>query len=138
MEVKELQPIVNFIWTVADDILRDIYTKGKYRDVILPMTVIRRIDIILEPTKERILNTYNQYKDKLDNLDSLLTGKKLGSGHVFYNHSNYTLSKLLEDPNNIRVNFENYLDGFSSNVQDIIQCFILKFLKMYFLNFFIF
>lgn len=123
MEVKELKPIINFIWTVADDILRDIYTKGKYRDVILPMTVIRRIDIILEPTKDRVINTYNQYKDKLDNLDSLLTGKKLGSGHVFYNRSNYTLAKLLEDPDNIRANFENYLDGFSSNVQDIINKF---------------
>lgn len=123
MEVKELQPIINFIWTVADDILRDIYTKGKYRDVILPMTVIRRIDIILEPTKDRVINTYNQYKDKLDNLDSLLTGKKLGSGHVFYNRSNYTLAKLLEDPDNIRANFENYLDGFSLNVQDIINKF---------------
>lgn len=123
MEVTELKPIINFIWTVADDILRDIYTKGKYRDIILPMTVIRRIDVILEPTKDRVLNTYDQYKDKLDNLDSLLTGKKLGSGHVFYNRSNFTLEKLLEDPNNIRANFENYLDGFSSNVQDIISKF---------------
>ena len=123
MQVKELQPIINFIWTVADDILRDIYTKGKYRDIILPMTVLRRLDVILEPTKDRVLSTYNQYKDKLDNLDSLLTGKKMGSGHVFYNHSNYTLTKLLEDPDNIRANFENYLDGFSSNVQDIINKF---------------
>ena len=55
MEVKELQPIINFIWTLADDILRDIYKKGKYRDVILPMTLIRRIDIILEPTKDRVI-----------------------------------------------------------------------------------
>jgi type I restriction enzyme M protein len=123
MEVKDLQPIINFIWTVADDVLRDVYTKGKYRDIILPMTVIRRLDTILEPTKDRVIQTYNQYKDKLDNLDSLLTGSKFGSGHVFYNHSNFTLQKLLDDPNNIRANFENYLDGFSSNVQDIIGKF---------------
>lgn len=123
MEVRDLQPIINFIWTVADDVLRDVYTKGKYRDIILPMTVIRRLDTILEPTKDKVIQTYNQYKDKLDNLDSLLTGSKFGSGHVFYNHSNYTLQKLLDDPNNIRANFENYLDGFSSNVQDIINKF---------------
>jgi type I restriction enzyme M protein len=123
MEVKDLQPVINFIWTVADDVLRDVYTKGKYRDIILPMTVIRRLDTILEPTKDKVIQTYNQYKDKLDNLDSLLTGSKFGSGHVFYNHSNYTLQKLLDDPNNIRANFENYLDGFSSNVQDIINKF---------------
>jgi len=123
MEVKDLQPIINFIWSVADDVLRDIYTKGKYRDIILPMTVIRRLDTILEPTKDRVIQTYNEYKDKLENLDSLLTGSKFGSGHVFYNYSNFTLQKLLDDPNNIRANFENYLDGFSPNVQDIISKF---------------
>lgn len=123
MEVKDLQPIINFIWSVADDVLRDVYTKGKYRDIILPMTVIRRLDTILEPTKDRVIQTYNQYKDKLENLDSLLTGSKFGSGHVFYNYSNFTLQKLLDDPNNIRSNFENYLDGFSPNVQDIISKF---------------
>lgn len=53
MNINQFQPIVSFIWSVADDLLRDIYVKGKYRDVILPMTILRRIDVMLEPTKER-------------------------------------------------------------------------------------
>lgn len=126
MNVQSLQPIINFIWTVADDVLRDVYTKGKYRDIILPMTVLRRLDVILLPTKNKVLKTYATYKDKLDNLDSLLTSKKFGSGHVFYNHSNYTLEKLIDEPTNIKANFENYLDGFSQNVQDIISKFKLR------------
>ncbi len=76
MEVKEFQPIINFIWSVADDLLRDVYVKGKYRDVILPMTILRRIDVILEPTKERVLKTYNTYKGKIENLEPLLCGKQ--------------------------------------------------------------
>lgn len=124
--MQNLQPIINFIWTVADDVLRDVYNKGKYRDIILPMTVLRRLDVILLPTKDKVLKTYNDYKDKLDNLDSLLTGKKFGSGHVFYNCSNYTLDKLLDEPSNVKANFENYLDGFSQNVQDIISKFKLR------------
>lgn len=121
--MKELSRIINFIWTVADDVLRDVYVKGKYRDVILPMTVIRRLDCLLEPTKEQVLSTFNNYKDKLDNLDGLLTSKKNGSGHVFYNYSPFTLSSLLNDPKKIRANFENYLNGFSQNVQEIINKF---------------
>ncbi|WP_321158702.1 type I restriction-modification system subunit M N-terminal domain-containing protein, partial [Campylobacter jejuni] len=62
MEQSQFQPIVNFIWSVADDLLRDVYVKGKYRDVILPMTIIRRIDAVLEPTKDKVLKTYNTYK----------------------------------------------------------------------------
>lgn len=126
MQTKDLQLIINFIWTVADDILRDVYPKGKYRDIILPMTVLRRLDVILLPTKDKVLQTYDKYKNKLDNLDSLLTGAKFGSGHVFYNYSNYTLEKLLDEPSNIKANFENYLDGFSDNVQDIITKFKLR------------
>ena len=76
--MKELSKIINFIWTVADDVLRDVFQRGKYRDVILPMTVIRRLDCLLEPNKEKVLNTFNTYKDKLDDLDSILTSKKTG------------------------------------------------------------
>lgn len=125
MDTAEFQPIINFIWSVADDLLRDVYVKGKYRDVILPMTVIRRLDAMLEPTKEKVLKTYNAYKDKLENVDSLLTGSQ-GSGMSFYNHSNFTLRSLCDDPRNIRANFENYLDGFSPNLQDIIAKFKFK------------
>lgn len=125
MNLEAHNDMVNFIWKVADD-LRDHYVKGKYRDVILPMTVIRRLDLVLAPTKQKVLDTYNAYKDKLDNPNSILTSEKFGSGYSFYNHSNFTLESLLNDPSNIRINFENYLDGFSPNVKDIIAKFKFK------------
>ncbi len=87
------------------------------------MVVIRRLDLLLEPTKDQVLNTFSEYKDKLQNLDSLLTNSKHGSGLAFYNTSKFTLKKLLDDPKNLRSNFENHLNGFSENVQDIISKF---------------
>lgn len=123
LNTQSLQPVINFLWTVADDVLVNTYQKGKYKDVILPMVVIRRLDLLLEPTKEQVLKTFNEYKSKLQNLDSLLTNSKHGSGLAFYNSSKFTLKKLLDDPKNLRSNFENYLNGFSENVQDIIKQF---------------
>ncbi len=122
MEIKELQPIVNFIYSVADDVLVNYYEKAKYKDIILPMTVIRRLDVVLEPTKEKVVEVYKQYKDKLDDMDDLLGGKN-GSNLGFHNHSNFTLKSLLDDPSNIKSNFENYLNGFSADVQDILEKF---------------
>ncbi|HCF63105.1 MAG TPA: SAM-dependent DNA methyltransferase [Chitinophagaceae bacterium] len=123
LNTQSLQPVINFLWTVADDVLVNNYQKGKYKDVILPMVVIRRLDLLLEPTKEQVLKTFTEYKAKLQNLDSLLTNSKHGSGLAFYNTSKFTLKKLLDDPKNLRSNFENYLNGFSENVQDIIKQF---------------
>lgn len=125
MEQSQFQPIVNFIWSVADDLLRDVYVKGKYRDVILPMTIIRRIDAVLEPTKDKVLKTYNTYKDEFENLESLLGGKQ-GNKLGFFNYSRFNLQTLLNDPKNIRINFENYLDCFSENIKDIILKFKFK------------
>ncbi len=122
MDTKNLQPIVNFIYSVADDVLVNYYEKAKYKDIILPMTVIRRLDAVLEPTKEKTLKLYNEYKDKLDSTDTLLGGKN-GSALGFSNHSAFTLASLLDDPNNIKGNFENYLNGFSQNIQDILEKF---------------
>lgn len=123
---KNLSPIINFIWSVADDVLVHAYKKGKYGDVILPMTVIRRLDLALEPTKDKVHKTFNAYKDRLDDLDFLLKSQKDGSGRQFYNTSRFTLKSLLDDPKNIRINFEDYLDGFSPNVQDIINKFSFR------------
>lgn len=120
MDTAQFQPIINFIWGVADDLLRDIYVKGKYRDVILPMSVLRRLDVVLQPTKANVIKTYNLIKDQIENPELALTGESKCS---FYNYSNFTLDSLLDDPKNIRANFENYLDGFSSNIQDIINKF---------------
>lgn len=123
INTQALQPIINFLFSVADDVLVNTYQKGKYKDVILPMVVIRRLDLLLEPTKDKVLETYNQYKDQMQNLDALLTNQKLGSGFAFYNTSPFTLKKILQNPTNIRSNFEDYLNGFSENVQDIIKQF---------------
>jgi type I restriction enzyme M protein len=120
---QSLQPLIQFIYSVADQILINTYEPSKYKDVILPMTVIRRLDAVLEPTKDRVLETNEKYKGKLNDLTALLTSKQNGSGQAFYNTSPYTLKKLLEDPKNLRSNFENYLNGFSDNVQDIISKF---------------
>ena len=125
MQIHQFQPIISFIWSVADDLLRDVYVKGKYRDVILPMTILRRLDAILEPTKDKVLETYNKHKDKIDK-DTLNTLLCKTSEATFYNHSNFTLKKLLDDPKNIRINFENYLEGFSENIKDIITKFKFK------------
>lgn len=119
MNVNQFQPIINFIWSVADDLLRDVYVKGKYRDVILPMTILRRIDVILKPTKDKVIKLYHKLKSHTDNFDAL--GGNQGSGMKFYNYSNFTLETLLNDPKDIRINFENYLNSFSPNIEDIIS-----------------
>ncbi|MBS4235409.1 type I restriction-modification system subunit M [Campylobacter vulpis] len=125
MQIHQFQPIISFIWSVADDLLRDVYVKGKYRDVILPMTILRRLDVILEPTKDKVLKTYTKHKDMQDK-DTLNTLLCNASETTFYNHSHFTLKKLLDDPKNIRINFENYLEGFSENIKDIIAKFKFK------------
>ncbi|WP_270977719.1 type I restriction-modification system subunit M [Campylobacter upsaliensis] len=125
MQIHQFQPIISFIWSVADDLLRDVYVKGKYRDVILPMTILRRLDAILEPTKDKVLETYNEDKDIADE-DTLKDLLCKTSEATFYNHSHFTLKKLLNDPKNIRINFENYLEGFSENIKDIITKFKFK------------
>ncbi|XGQ70591.1 N-6 DNA methylase [Campylobacter hepaticus] len=124
MDVNQFQSIVNFIWSVADDLLRDVYTKSKYRDIILPMTIIRRIDALLEPKKDEAIKIYNQYKDQIQNLDTFPIVKELWGGGI--NYSQFTLQTLLNDPKNIRINFENYLDCFTGNIKDIISKFKFK------------
>jgi len=123
LDTQSLQPIINFIWTVADDVLINKYLENQYQDVILPMTVLRRLDLALEPTKDQVLKTHNEFKSKMDNLSGLLTSKDHGSGLEFYNTSPYTMKMLLDDPKSIDSNFLDYLNGYSENVQDIIQKF---------------
>ena len=123
INTKDLDPLIRFIYSIADDHLINTYEPSRYKDVILPMTVIRRLDLVLEPTKDRVIETYNKYKDKLDNLDTILKSDKQGSGVAFYNTSPFTLKSLLNDSTNLKANFINYLDGFSPNVQDIISRF---------------
>ena len=113
--------IVNFIWGIADDVLRDVYVRGKYRDVILPMTVIRRLDCLLEPTKAAVL----KQKETLDGAGILNQEGPLrqAAKQAFYNTSQFTLRRLLDNPKQLRANFTDYLDGFSANVQEIVDKF---------------
>ncbi|MGA2120583.1 MAG: class I SAM-dependent DNA methyltransferase [Methanoregula sp.] len=115
--------IQNFIWGIADDVLRDDYVRGKYRDVILPMTVIRRIDAVLEPTKPAVLKMKESLdKAKITNQDAAL---RQASGQAFYNISPFTLRdlKARAKQQQLKADFEAYLDGFSPNVQEILDKF---------------
>lgn len=123
LNIQNLQSIINFIWTVADDVLINKYLENQYQDVILPMTVLRRLDLALEPTKDKVLKTYDEFKSKIDNLSGLLTSEQHGTGLAFYNTSKFTMKKLLADPKNIDTNLLDYLNGYSDNVQDIISKF---------------
>jgi type I restriction enzyme M protein len=123
LNTQSLQPIINFIWSVADDVLINKFLENQYQDVILPMTVLRRLDLALEPSKDKVQKTFDDFKDKIDNLSGLLASEQHGSGLAFYNTSKYTMKKLLADPKNIDDNFLDYLNGFSENVQDIITKF---------------
>ncbi len=118
--------IVGFIWSIADDCLRDVFVRGKYRDVILPMFVLRRLDCLLEPTKQKVLDevTFQQKEAGLSVLDP--AGLCEASGYVFYNTSQFTLKSLLGNPSQLEANFKNYLDGFSANVKEIIENFDLR------------
>ena len=112
--------IVNFIWQIADDVLRDHFESTKYRDVILPMTVLARIDAALLDTKSKVLAENNKYKDKVKAIEPIL---KKASWYDFYNISNFTLRSLLNQPNQIEKNFRNYINWFSENVIDILTRF---------------
>lgn len=123
MENNQLNWIANFIWGIADDVLRDIYLRGKYRDVILPMTVIRRLDAVLEGTKQAVLEMKNRLdKAGIENQDAPL---KQAAGQAFYNSSPFTLRDLRAraKQQQLKADFEAYLEGFSSNVQDILDKF---------------
>ena len=117
--------IVNFIWSIADDCLRDVFVRGKYRDVILPMFVLRRLDCLLEPTKEAVLEEVKFQREDADLPDLDPDGLKQASGYIFYNTSQFTLKSLLGNPSNLEQNFKTYIEGFSPNVKEIIENFDL-------------
>jgi type I restriction enzyme M protein len=123
MSSGDLGWITNFIWGIADDVLRDLYVRGKYRDVILPMMVLRRLDAILEPKKRAVID-----------MKAALDAKKIvhqdvalrqAAGQAFYNHSKFTMRDLKgrASQQQLKSDFEAYLDGFSPNVQEILDNF---------------
>lgn len=121
---------ISFIWSIADDCLRDVYVRGKYRDVILPMVVLRRLDALLEPTKSAVLEELVFQKDEAKFTEWDENGLRQASGYVFYNTSEWTLQRLHDTATNnqqiLQANFEDYLNGFSGNVKEIIEKFKLK------------
>jgi type I restriction enzyme M protein len=123
MDNGQLNWIVGFIWGIADDVLRDVYVRGKYRDVILPMTVIRRLDAVLEPTKEGVLKLNQQLDEAgIANKHAALCQE---AKNAFYNVSPFTLRDLRARArqHQLKADFEAYLDGFSPNVQEILDKF---------------
>ena len=123
MSNHDLHWIANYIWGIADDVLRNLYVRGKYRDVILPMTVLRRLDAVLEGSKRAVL----EMKARLDEAGLIEQDQALrqAAGQAFYNTSPFTLRDLRARANRqqLEADFRAYLDGFSPNVQDILDNF---------------
>jgi len=115
--------LVSFIWGIADDVLRDLFKRGKYPDVILPMCVIRRMDAVLEPTKQKVLDTRRMLDEA--GITEQRAALCAAAGQAFYNTSKFTLDDLKSrgSRQQLLADFEDYLDGFSSNVQDILENF---------------
>src|SRR3954471_4746338 len=118
MDSQQHARIVSFIWSIADDVLRDVYVRGKYRDIILPMTLLRRLDAVLEPTKQAVLDMKASLDEAgITNQDAAL---RQAAGQAFYNISPFTLRDLKNraSQQKLATDFEAYLDGFSANVRE--------------------
>lgn len=122
--------LISFIWAIADDCLRDVYVRGKYRDVILPMVVLRRLDTLLEPSKAAVLEEVRFQREEMQTTELDDEPLKAASGYVFFNTSKWTLKSLFNTATNnqqiLLANFEEYLLGFSDNVKEIVKCFDLQ------------
>ncbi|EDX77878.1 N-6 DNA Methylase family [Coleofasciculus chthonoplastes PCC 7420] len=122
--------LVSFIWSIADDCLRDVFVRGKYRDVILPMFVLRRLDCLLEETKDKVTEEVRFQREDVGLTELDPEGLREASDYVFYNVSDWTLKKLVSTAANNRQileeNFKAYLNGFSENVKEIINRFDLR------------
>ena len=130
MNTASHNKLVSFIWSIADDCLRDVYVRGKYRDVILPMVVLRRLDALLEPSKAEVMEEVRFQREEAGFTELDDNGLQAASGYVFYNTSVWTLQKLHDTASNnqqlLEANVTDYLDGFSLNVKEIIRKFNLK------------
>ena len=121
---SKINSLIGFIWSVADDCLRDVYVRGKYRDIILPMTVIKRLDSVLEPKKKQALD-FIEENPFIKDLEDKHNHISRAIGESFCNISKFNLLDLTSSTNKqtLKENFINYLDGFSPNVQDILNKF---------------
>lgn len=130
MDQRVHNQLVSFIWSIADDCLRDVYVRGKYRDVILPMVVLRRLDALLEPSKDAVMEELAFQRDEAKFTEWDENGLRQASGYVFYNTSPWTLQRLKDTATNnqqiLLANFEDYINGFSPNVLEIVDKFKLR------------
>lgn len=115
--------ISSFIWNVCDEVLRGLFKPHEYGALILPFTVLRRLDCVIEDRKDEIVSLYEEYKTKLENPSSVIMERTNTS---FLNHSRFDLKRLKQNPQNAYINFQNYIGGFSENVIEIIDHFQLK------------
>jgi type I restriction enzyme M protein len=116
------QEISSFIWNVCDDVLRGLFKQHEYGDVILPFVILRRLDCVIEPKKDQVIQLYNELKDEVDPTPIIRKQTRL----KFFNHSNFDLQRLKSDPNGLKVNFPNYINGYSQNVFEILENFQLE------------
>jgi len=119
--MNNFQDKANFIWVVADDILRGTFKAHEFGDVILPFVVLRRLDCVFEPSRDNVLATYKQFKDVLPDPTQVLL--HAANGLNFYNTSDYSLERLAQAPGDVELNFNNYINGYSENVREIIENF---------------
>ena len=113
----------SLIWSSADDVLRGLFKPSEYGRVILPFVVMRRLDCVLEPKKDEVYDLYTKYKDKISDPYPVIS-RQIGS--PFFNTSKFDLSRIKSDPTNVLMNFNNYVQGYSQNVLDIIENFSLS------------
>jgi len=113
----------SLIWSSADDVLRGLFKPSEYGRVILPFVVMRRLDCVLEPKKDEVFELYTKYKDQLSDPTPVILRQV---GYPFFNSSKFDLSRIKSDPNNVLINFNNYVQGYSKNVLDIIENFSIN------------
>ena len=117
------QEISSFIWRVCDDELRGLFKPHEYGDIILPFVVLRRLDCLIEPHKDEVVKQYNELlQSGIDDPTPIIRKK---TGLNFFNYSPYDLTRLKSDPNGLKINFPNYLNGYSDNVHQILENFQL-------------
>ena len=116
----EKQNLSSLIWSTADDILRGLFKPSEYGRIILPFVVLRRLDCVLEPQKDKAFELHEKYKKKLKDFNQVIQSQL---NLPFFNVSKFDLLRIKSDPNNVYKNFNNYIQGFSKNVLDIIENF---------------
>jgi type I restriction enzyme M protein len=120
--MSNYQEISSFIWRVCDDELRGLFKPHEYGEIILPFVVLRRLDCLIEPHKDEVVSLYKELKDQIDDPSPIIMKR---TNLSFFNFSEYDLTRLKSDPTGLKINFPNYINGFSDNVHQILENFQL-------------